>query len=132
METKTLAVATLVSIHWHESSWRLLFFWQDFPYLKACRLLYWDILGPTTNREAIQPAHQQKGCLKSSWAWACPPERQYLASPTNKQEVVLLIRKSAQASWTDSFTKGCLQEELWPCSLWNRNCNHRKLDKIKQ
>ena len=92
-----------------------------------------------------RPTHQQMDCLESSWAHSCPLntpltwlhplEGQELALPIRGQGEVPPSRKPAQASLPASSTRGRQQEQelqpVQPCRLWNRNYNHRKLEKMR-
>ena len=93
--------------------------------------------------EEHSPTHQQTGCLKSSWAHRCP-----LNIPLETALPTWETRPSSTHQWagtSPSHQKACTslldqpyppggrqqKQELQPCRLWNRNLNHRKLDKMR-
>ena len=70
--------------------------------------------GQTTGREH-SPIHQQNIGLKIYWAWPCPPEQDSVfptASPSHQEACTSLLSLSIRGQ------------------TWNKNRNHRKLNKL--
>ena len=141
---------------WGQGHWRWWFQWvligvgplggqhfltKTWPHPTACRLQCWDASGQTTNR---------------TWTQLHPSVDKLLKVFVNKQlpdkhtpDTDLPTRGTRPSSrWAGtSLPSGSLrkplrqphppegrkqkQEELQPCSLQNRNSNHRKLDKMR-
>ena len=137
--TRILVAVVLGSVHWREPSRNHHFLTNTWLQPTACRLQCWNT---TTNRVGTQP-HPSADRLpkvvlspqlltKHPLTQPCPPEGQDPAPPTSRQEST---HQEACTSLLDQpyppGDKQQKQKELQPCSLQNRNCNHRKLDKMR-
>ena len=118
------------------------FFTKAWPHPTAYRLQCWDTSDQTTNVAGTQSLPSvyrlpkvflslQLPAKHTHIDTAPPPEGQDPAPPTSGQAPASLTRKLAQASQTSS-TRGQAAEVRKTATLWNRNHNHRKLDKMRQ
>ena len=120
---KTMEVAVMRSPHRHEPSQRL-----PLPQPVGSRAGMLQAKQPTGQEQS--PINQQTGCLKF-------PEH----SPAQQRDKTHL-HPQVESLPSESLHKplrqphppedGQQKQELQSCSLWNENCNHRKLDKMRQ
>ena len=117
---RTLVVEIPENIHWHELSWKWLFwlpFWhQDLPHPTACRFQGQDVSGQTINRVGKQPRLladslskailSQQLPISTPLDMFCPPERQDPALLTRVQALVPPTRKPEQAPGVASSMRG--------------------------
>lgn len=111
------------------------FFSRTWPLPTACKLQCWR---PAAWEHS--PTYQQKHNLKSfegcplnrSPDTALPTKGQAPALPTSRQEQVPPTGKPAQVSQSHPPRGRRQKQELPLCSLQDRNCNHRKSDKMRQ